>query len=752
MQPKKVIGLVLASTILLITGPSLQSRPVIPGQSIRSPGLIPRTAQFFGEDEEGMNEDEIFSTGMVPDETHANRGIHIPPQADLDLTESTASFEIDYVSDGDTDYRGVLCTETPPEAKAAFDYAANTIWAATIHSTVPIRIRACWASSLGSTLGYSSSGSAVNFVGAPEPDTYYSYSLADALHGADLEPTRYDIQITYNSQYPYYFGLDANPPEDEYDFVTLALHEICHGFNFFGIVYYNAETQQGFIGSDSGYHSIYDDFMYFYDRDGGTLVPLTSYTSPSIELGAILRSEDIWFLGDNAVAANGGNGVRMYAPAFWKSGSSYAHLDYDTFKDTDNSLMVYAMSDGYANHNTGAVTRGLLQDLGWPDRLVPYPPEIVWPSLNTFTDRVRVAWSLTSSTTYYEIYRDTEADPNEATLLTTANDSPYDDTTADRGIPYYYWVKACNAAGCSDFSTTASGMVPELEAPTNVNASDAADLNDVYITWDEPEGADYYKVYRWLFDDVHEASLIQDNVITNAYKDSPPAKFLYYYWVKACTGEDCSGYSEPDTGYIGPPPPTGLEASDGTDKNNVYLSWDPSPWDKMDYRVFRNTADSHYGETQLADNYDYEDLPFVDDSADYFIDYYYWVQACDPDDHCSYYSSSDVGFRARTAPEKPLGVTASDGLYQDRVHLYWSEPAYTDYYRIFRNTTNTTTGAIEMESGYPLSSYDDLDVVTLTTYYYFIKACNAEGCSSYSSSESGYAEYPNTLFIPLVQK
>ena len=65
------------------------------------------------------------------------------------------------------------------------------------------------------------------------------------------------------------------------------------------------------------------------------------------------------------MTANGGNRVKMYAPSTWSEGSSYSHLDYDTFKTTENNMMVYAISYGTANHNPGPVTKGLLKDLGW---------------------------------------------------------------------------------------------------------------------------------------------------------------------------------------------------------------------------------------------------------------------------------------------------------------------------------------------------------------------------------------------------
>jgi hypothetical protein len=58
----------------------------------------------------------------------------------------------------------------------------------------------------------------------------------------------------------------------------------------------------------------------------------------------------------------------MYAPSTWAPGSSYSHLDYSTFNNTANQLMVYAFSAGEAAHDPGPVTKGLLKDLGWRQR------------------------------------------------------------------------------------------------------------------------------------------------------------------------------------------------------------------------------------------------------------------------------------------------------------------------------------------------------------------------------------------------
>jgi hypothetical protein len=298
----------------------------------------------------------------------AMQGIKVPaPDIEKALTQSDAAgatFSFTYVAAGGTDQWGEPCFAFPSSAKTAFNAAAN-IWANIIKSSVPITIRACWANLGGvSTLGYSGGGPLHrNFSGAPLADTWYVGSLANALHGSDLSPSgpyAFDMHITYNSNYTWYYGTDSNPPAGQHDLVTVATHEIAHGLNFSGSADY-----AGGLGS-YGYSlvplnpHIFDTFM-----ESGSGTKLTSYSSPSAELGTLLTSNDLFFDGTNANAANGGSRVKMYAPSTWKDGSSYSHLDYTTFASTQNRLMVYAIASGSANHNPGPVTKGILKDLGW---------------------------------------------------------------------------------------------------------------------------------------------------------------------------------------------------------------------------------------------------------------------------------------------------------------------------------------------------------------------------------------------------
>ena len=293
---------------------------------------------------------------------------------------------------------GQYCYTFPENAKAAFNAAAS-VWANLVKSSVPITIEACWASLSGSTLGYSG-GSTLhrNFPNVPFGNTWYSSSLANSFAGYDLNPSNVDMHITYNQNFTWYLGTDGSTPAGQYDFMSVVLHEICHGLNFSGSMQYSG-GQVGW-GYGTGSPSIYDTFMK--DGSGNSLINTGVYPNPSTSLGTALTSNSIWFYGGNAMAANGGSPVKIYAPSTWLDGSSYSHLDYTTFSGTVNKLMVYAISSGVSIHDPGPVTTGLLKDLGWSGS--PGQATLISPSGKITTRTPLYTWYAVPTSTAYTLY------------------------------------------------------------------------------------------------------------------------------------------------------------------------------------------------------------------------------------------------------------------------------------------------------------------------------------------------------------
>ncbi len=81
----------------------------------------------------------------------------------------------------------------------------------------------------------------------------------------------------------------------------------------------------------------------------------------------------------------------------------------------------------------------------------PSPPGGVSATDGLYEDRVSVSWNTSSNATYYEVYRATDVNGPKGKITSVAATS-HDDTSAEAGISYYYWVSACNAWGCSALS------------------------------------------------------------------------------------------------------------------------------------------------------------------------------------------------------------------------------------------------------------------------------------------------------------
>jgi hypothetical protein len=314
-----------------------------------------------------------------------------------------------------------------------------------------------------------------NFSNAPYRDTWYDAALANALAGSSLLPKMSNMHITYNGTFSWYYGTDGQPQGHEYDLMTVVLHEITHGLNFSGSTEY-AEGRGSW-----GYYTdlpspqtpnIFDRFIR--DEAGKALV---EYSNNSLALGAALTSGKLWFHGPKALAANGGEAVRIYAPSSWEPASSYAHLDYATFIDTPNQLMIYAISPGVALHDPGEVTKGMLQDMGWnvtgvaPYISAPTPRDGARVSSYQRTSRIlKVQVEAADSCTIF--YGPDGSNLTSATVnpvnSTCSVDVPYGTHLTPEGTNFWY-VEAENAYGTRRYPLSGSLSFTARNEPANLS-------------------------------------------------------------------------------------------------------------------------------------------------------------------------------------------------------------------------------------------------------------------------------------------
>ncbi len=389
--------------------------------------------------------------------------------ANSKIRPSTATFTVNY-------------TGFSAQAQTAFQYAVD-IWSSQITSSVPIIINANWttlqACNPGQACILGSAGAAQlrrDFTGAPQANTWYGIALANKLSGSDLNPALNDITAQFNNGYPnWYFGTDGNTPVDQVDFVSVVLHEIGHGLNFFGGMTYSGGTGSYGFGAAPAFPSIYDRFAV--NGTSQSLINTALFPNPSTALGSQLVSGNIFFDSPTVREINAGNPAKLYSPGSWAQGSSFSHLD-EIYNGTPNALMTFSIGGGEVQHSPGPIMLAMFKDMGWTVALAPNAPTLLTATTASST-QINLAW--TDNSTYETNYR-VERSPNGTTwspLITLpASTVAYNDTGLTPGTTYFYRVLATNAGTDSGFSNTANATtntVISLVVKLTADGGDAVD-------------------------------------------------------------------------------------------------------------------------------------------------------------------------------------------------------------------------------------------------------------------------------------
>ena len=91
-----------------------------------------------------------------------------------------------------------------------------------------------------------------------------------------------------------------------------------------------------------------------------------------------------------------------------------------------------------------------------------------------------------------------------------------------------------------------------------------------------------------------------------------------------------------------------------------------------------------------------------------------------------------------SAPAAPTGVSASEGVYFNRVIVSWTASPGATGYDVYRSITNDPATSAEINStSITTTTYDDSALTAGTTYYYWVEATSPAGTSAMSGSASG---------------
>lgn len=387
------------------------------------------------------------------------------------------------------------------------------------------------------------------------------------------------------------------------------------------------------------------------------------------------------------------------------------------------------------------------------------PPNGVSASDGLYTNKVQVTWNTVANATFYKLFRNTSNTTAGAAVIGTPATPPYDDTTAEPGIVYYYWLTSRDGGtNESAFSAVDTGfrlLAQSLVPPTGVSASDGTFPDKIVISWNAVPGVSLYKIYRNTVNNNLTATEIGSTAGT-AYDDTTAsAEIVYFYWVISSDGSFDSGFSASDAGYRSnqgkPGKPAWVDASDGVYEDRVRITW-ATTFGATHYRVTRtdmsagNSVDISAWTTQAT---------FDDFNTQPGQQHLYFVQAAADSSGTGVgtISSPDAGFR-RLLP--PSSVVASRGTYSDKIIVNWTPSVGATHYRVYR-ASSPNQGVVSPVSSWQTStSFVNSVALSLqsTNYFYYsvAAATNSSGASpsDYSGEAIGHLGLPlNTPAAPV---
>lgn len=110
----------------------------------------------------------------------------------------------------------------------------------------------------------------------------------------------------------------------------------------------------------------------------------------------------------------------------------------------------------------------------------------------TFSDKVRITWPAIPDAVDYRLVRNTSNTSGGGELLTTTTATSFDDTTAQPGVTYFYFLQVNQQGGVGYRTTTLAGNGEEGSVATPV--CDSIDFNNDGIFPDDRDVTDFFAV------------------------------------------------------------------------------------------------------------------------------------------------------------------------------------------------------------------------------------------------------------------
>jgi phosphatidylethanolamine-binding protein (PEBP) family uncharacterized protein/fibronectin type 3 domain-containing protein len=283
-----------------------------------------------------------------------------------------------------------------------------------------------------------------------------------------------------------------------------------------------------------------------------------------------------------------------------------------------------------------------------------------------------------------------------------------------------YWNPVTNSC----FST------PQLLGPpTNISGSEGTSIDRIAINWDPVEGASGYNVYvaNSYFSGYSLSQMVTSNSAELTGLDQGTARYFKIATLLNDQEGQVSGIYSGYT-YAVLSAPQSVTASLGSYPEKITLNWNPVSG-ATGYNVY--SATSANGTYTLA-------MSVTENTADYGplsegVERYFKIAATT--EHFEGGFSEVVQGATTALLEIPSGVTATDGTYNDRIKINWTQIPAAGRYNVYASSSRYGTYSLIASVTAANALYDNLP--TSTSYYFRVSAIHGTEESNQSTPVMG---------------
>jgi hypothetical protein len=410
-------------------------------------------------------------------------------------------------------------------------------------------------------------------------------------------------------------------------------------------------------------------------------------------------------------AAEGANSYEVYYSANAAIPASPSHTGTDlsrTFTGLTNGTMYYfwvkavnaigasaasPMASGKPIANMGVVT------------LVPGNGQLT------------ASWAAVAGADQYEVYYSTN-NSIPATPAQTVN-APVTTATISsltNGTMYYVWVKPKNANGAGETSAVVSGV--PLATPGNLTLSAAN--QQITVSWTAVTGATSYEVYYSTNTTIPAAPSFTVTTTSRTFTGLTNGT-TYYFWVKAVNATGAGAASPMASGK--PIGNMGTVTVNVGESGQLVLSWSAVAG-ADEYEVYYSTNNSIQATPAQTVSVTTATINSLTNGTTYYV----WVK---PRNANGAGSVSTVANGVPTATPGNLTISAAN----QQITVSWAAVTGATSYEVYYST-NTTIPASSAYTGTDINR-TFTGLTNGTTYYFWVKAVNANGAGAASPMANG---------------